>query len=161
METIMSIGRIILTGSGAYVSIILILRISGKRTLTKMNAFDFIVTVSLGSILAITLTNRNVSLLDGLTAYGTLIILQYIVAQMAQRVEGVHKLIRSTPTLLYYKRKYKEHNLRKERILKEEVVQAIRSSGKEFEEVDAVVLEADGSFSVLTNADHLLEGVQN
>ncbi|WP_251130173.1 hypothetical protein [Exiguobacterium sp. s141] len=50
--------QIILTGVGAYLAIILILRVSGKRTLAKMNAFDFIVTVALGSILATTLTSR-------------------------------------------------------------------------------------------------------
>lgn len=44
--------RMIGGGGGSYAFIVFVLRLSGKRTLSKMNAFDFIVTVALGSILA-------------------------------------------------------------------------------------------------------------
>ena len=47
-----SLGRVLLVGTAAYVSLVAILRISGKRMLTKFNAFDFVVTVALGSTLA-------------------------------------------------------------------------------------------------------------
>ncbi|HUH13323.1 MAG TPA: hypothetical protein VMK65_09445, partial [Longimicrobiales bacterium] len=56
------LGRVLLVGALAYAALILILRISGKRTLTKLNAFDLVVTVALGSTLATTL----------LTDYGAL-----------------------------------------------------------------------------------------
>jgi uncharacterized membrane protein YcaP (DUF421 family) len=49
----------------AYFCLILLLRISGKRTLSKMNAFDFVVTIALGSILATVLLNKSVALADG------------------------------------------------------------------------------------------------
>ena len=84
MQELSTMIRIILTGIGAYISIILMLRVSGKRTLAKMNAFDFIVTVALGSILATTLTSQQTSLLAGLTAFGTLIVLQYILAKLSK-----------------------------------------------------------------------------
>jgi uncharacterized membrane protein YcaP (DUF421 family) len=47
-----SIVRTLVIGVLAYAILILQLRISGKRTLSKMNAFDFIVTIALGSTLA-------------------------------------------------------------------------------------------------------------
>ncbi len=53
--------RVILVGVPAYLSLLLLLRVSGKRTLAKMNAFDFIVTIALGSILATLLTSRSVT----------------------------------------------------------------------------------------------------
>lgn len=46
------IGRTLLIGFLAYIGLILVLRVSGKRTLTKMNAFDLVVTVAIGSTLA-------------------------------------------------------------------------------------------------------------
>ena len=49
----------------AYVVLVFLLRSSGKRTLSKMNAFDFIVTVALGSTLATVMLNKNVALADG------------------------------------------------------------------------------------------------
>jgi uncharacterized membrane protein YcaP (DUF421 family) len=45
------LGRVLLAGVLAYAALVLLLRTSGKRTLSKMNAFDLVVTVALGSLL--------------------------------------------------------------------------------------------------------------
>ena len=159
MQELTTMIRIVLTGVGAYISIILMLRISGKRTLAKMNAFDFIVTVALGSILATTLTSQQTSLLAGLTAFGTLVALQYTLAKLSKRFTTVNRMIKSEPTLLFYKGDYLQECLRKERILEMEVIQAIRASETPLEQVEAVVLETDGTFSVLKDSQHVLEHV--
>ncbi|WP_214703160.1 MULTISPECIES: YetF domain-containing protein [unclassified Exiguobacterium] len=160
MEQLSTIIRIVLTGVGAYISIILMLRVSGKRTLAKMNAFDFIVTVALGSILATTLTSQQTSLIAGLTAFGTLVALQYILAKLSKRYSTVNKMIKSEPTLLFYRGDYLHEYLKRERILEMEVVQAIRASGTPVDQVEAVVLETDGTFSVLKDSQYLMEHVK-
>lgn len=160
MEQLKTMMQIILTGVGAYVAIVLILRVSGKRTLSKMNAFDFIVTVALGSILATTLTSQQTPLLNGLTAFATLVFLQYIMAKLATRSKRVNQLIKSTPALLYYDGAYLNETMRRERVLEIEVLQAIRSSGTDFDQVEAIVLETDGTFSVLTSTNTVLQNVQ-
>jgi len=159
MQELSTMIRIMLTGIGAYISIILMLRVSGKRTLAKMNAFDFIVTVALGSILATTLTSQQTSLLAGLTAFGTLIVLQYILAKLSKRFSIVNQMIKSEPTLLFYKGDYLREHLQKERILEIEVIQAIRSSGTPLGQVEAVIIETDGTFSVLKDSRHVMEHV--
>ncbi|MCV9900354.1 DUF421 domain-containing protein [Exiguobacterium sp. N5] len=159
MQELSTMIRIILTGIGAYISIIFMLRVSGKRTLAKMNAFDFIVTVALGSILATTLTSQQTSLLAGLTAFGTLIVLQYILAKLSKRFSIVNQMIKSEPTLLFYKGDCLREHLQKERILEIEVIQAIRSSGTPLGQVEAVIIETDGTFSVLKDSRHVMEHV--
>jgi len=47
-----TLGRTLVIGVLAYVMLIVLLRVCGKRTLSKMNAFDFVVTVAMGSTLA-------------------------------------------------------------------------------------------------------------
>lgn len=64
-----SIFRTVVITILAYVLLILLLRVSGKRTLSKMNAFDFIVTIALGSTLATVMLNKNVALIDGVLAF--------------------------------------------------------------------------------------------
>ncbi|WP_366970658.1 hypothetical protein [Rhodocytophaga aerolata] len=64
-DTWESMQRTFIVGICAYLSMIILLRISGKRTLTKMNAFDFIVTVALGSTLATLLLSKDVALPTG------------------------------------------------------------------------------------------------
>ena len=55
--------------------VLLLLRVSGKRTLTRMNAFDLVVTVALGPTLATVLLTKSVALADGLAAFALLIFL--------------------------------------------------------------------------------------
>ena len=73
------LGRVVLVGALAYVALVLLLRISGKRTLSKLNAFDLVVTVALGSTLATVLLSKSVALAEGVLALGLLIFLQYAV----------------------------------------------------------------------------------
>jgi hypothetical protein len=66
-------------------ALIAVLRWSGKRTLAKMNAFDLIVTVTLGSTLATILLSRDVALLEGLTALVLLVVLQLAASWLSVR----------------------------------------------------------------------------
>lgn len=148
------ISRIFIVGVLAYAALILVLRVSGKRTLSKMNAFDLVVTVALGSILATILLNKNVSLAEGIAAFITLICLQYLAAWLSARSDTVKNLIKSEPQLLFYQGRYLHEKIKKERILEAEILQAARSSGiPSMAEAEAVVLETDGSISVIKKAD--------
>ena len=69
------LARVVLVGAAAYVALVFLLRMSGKRTLSKMNAFDLVVTVALGSTLATVTLNRSVPLAEGVVAFGLLILL--------------------------------------------------------------------------------------
>lgn len=144
--------RTVLVGIMAYLSLVVILRVSGKRTLTKMNAFDFIVTIALGSILASIITSKDITIAQGLTAFFVLVIMQYIFTKLSVKSQAFSSLIKSQPALLYYNGEFLTQNMDKERVLEIEVRQAARSSGKDdMSEVMAVVLETDGSISVISN----------
>lgn len=67
------IARVLVIGSAAYVALIALLRISGKRTLSKLNAFDLVVTVALGSTLATILLSKDVALAEGIAAFVVLV----------------------------------------------------------------------------------------
>ena len=75
--------RTLIIGIMAYVAIVLIIRISGKRSLTQLNAFDLIVTVALGSILSSILINQNVTITQGVTAFFVLVVLQYAITKLS------------------------------------------------------------------------------
>ena len=68
-----SLGRTFIITILGYILMIFFLRISGKRTLSKMNAFDFIVTIALGSSLATVALNKNVPLAEGALVFFLLI----------------------------------------------------------------------------------------
>lgn len=144
------LGRVLLVGPLAYVALVAILRISGKRTLTKLNAFDLVVTVALGSTLATVLLSKSVALAEGVLAMALLVFLQFAITWLAVRVSWVDGLIKSEPTLIVHEGRFLEQALVAQRVTKDEVLSALRSSGAgDLADVDAVVLETDGSMSVL------------
>ena len=145
--------RTLVVGVLAYVSLVLLLRVSGRRTLSKMNAFDLVVTVALGSTFATILLSRDVSLAQGVLALALLIALQYAVTWSSVRVAWVRKLVTGEPALLFYRGRFLGEALRKARVTEAEVRAAVRASGSaSLEGIEAVVLETDGSFSVISAA---------
>lgn len=81
--------RVVVVAPLAYGGLVLILRVSGKRMLTKLNAFDLVVTVALGSTLATILLSKTVPLLEGLTAFVMLAAMQFVVAWAVRAGEVV------------------------------------------------------------------------
>jgi uncharacterized membrane protein YcaP (DUF421 family) len=145
--------RVVVVGALAYAALVLLLRVSGKRTLAKLNAFDLIVTVALGSTLATVLLSKSVALLEGLTAFVLLVGLQYLVAWLSVRSPRFSDLVKSEPTLLLHHGNFLEGAMRAQRVTRAEILAALRSSGAvEAGQVAAVVLETDGSLSVIQNA---------
>lgn len=151
-DTWSGVVRVLATGSLAYVALVLMLRISGKRTLSKLNAFDLVVTVALGSVLASVLLNRSVPLSEGVAALALLIGLQYVITWMSVRVRWFSDLVKSEPTVVFSKGAYVHSELRRQRLTEGEIVAAMRNAGhRDGRSVGAVILETDGSLSVLPN----------
>lgn len=145
--------RILVVGTLAYVGLVAFLRVSGKRTLSKMNAFDFVVTVAMGSTLATAMLSKTVVLLEALLAFALLIGLQWIVAWAAVRSDRFKALIKSQPTVLFHEGSMLGNALKRERVSEVEILAAARSAGREnLDEVRAVVLETDGTFSIVTRS---------
>jgi uncharacterized membrane protein YcaP (DUF421 family) len=144
------LGRLVVIGVLAYVGLVVILRTTGKRTLSKMNAFDLVITVALGSTLSSALLSQDVSLSEGLLAFVLLCALQYGVTFLSVRSERVQGIVKGEPSLLYFKGQYLDRHLKGERVTREEVLAAVRAVGHgSLGNVEAVVLETDGSFSVV------------
>lgn len=150
-----SLFHTLVIGGLAYIAVIVILRVSGKRTLSKWNSFDFVVTIAFGSTLATVLLSQDTSLIQGVFGFGLLTLLQYIFTWLSVRSTFVQKLIKAQPTLLVANGTFQTSALARERVTESEIRAAVRSKGiANIEDVDAVVLETDGSFSVLHTVNH-------
>lgn len=148
------IWRTVAVGVPAYLLLLFLLRVSGKRTLSKMNAFDLVVTVALGSTLATILLSSDTALAEGITALALLILLQFVITWLSVRSHRVSHWVKAEPRLLFHNGEFLWQAMKEERVNKGEILQAIRSQGiKASELVNSVVLETDGSFSVMKQAE--------
>lgn len=142
--------RVIIVGACAYIALIVLLRASGKRTLSKMNAFDFVVTVAIGSTLATVLLSKDVVLLEGIVAFALLIGCQFVITWLSVRSQAIGSWVKSEPTLLWHRGEFLRAAMRRERVTENELLAAVREQGTaSLEEVAAIMLETDGSFSVV------------
>ena len=146
--------RILIVGFLAYVALIICLRISGKRTLAKWNAFDFVVTIALGSILATQILSKETPLVEGILAFSFLIALQFLITKISVYSKFVRDFVKAEPTLLLRDGKFIDKALKHQRVTESEIRAAVRAKGiAALEAVEAVVLETDGSFSVIEKSE--------
>lgn len=150
-DTWAALWRILVVGPIAYVALVVVLRVSGKRTLTKLNAFDFVITVALGSTLATVLLSKSVSLAEGVLGLMVLVALQFVITWSSVRFPWIQEVVKAEPTLLLHRGRLLEGAMRRQRVTREELLAVLRTNGQaDPESVAAVVLETDGSFSVLS-----------
>ena len=143
--------RTLIVGGASYLTLVAVLRLSGKRTLAKLNAFDLVVTVAFGSTLATVLLNSSVSWAEGAVAFGLLAALQFAVAWTSARWPRARGAVTARPTLLLRDGQPIPGAMGSQRVTREQVMQAVRGSGLgSLASVAAVVLETDGSLSVVS-----------
>lgn len=133
-----------------YVILIAMLRITGKRSLSKFNIFDFVITIAIGSVFASTMTSNDVKLAQASTAMIVLLAGQYIMSKLALKYDKFESIIKSDPALLFYNGSYIKETMKNERVTKREILQAARTNGaSSLDDVWAVILETDGTMSVI------------
>lgn len=147
--------RIAISAPAIYFLVILYIRLVGKRATSQMNSFDWIVTVAMGSLVASTIIKEDISIVEGAFAIFMLLCLQFLLTKALVHSPCLRRVVRSTPQLLVYDGQYLYDNMSAERVVKNEILSAIRNRGiQNIREVHAVVLETDATFSIIERAEN-------
>ena len=145
--------RLLVVGPLAYLWLVVVLRVTGNRTLAQLHAFDFIVTVAFGSTLATVLLSSTVSLSEGALALALLAVLQLVAAWFSARSHSLRHALTASPVLLLRDGEPQRDAMQQHRIAEESLLQSARSSGVGgLELVAAIVLETNGTMSVITRS---------
>lgn len=152
----------------ALVWVLVLVRLVGLRSFSKMTAFDFVATVAAGSLLANAgVASSWASFVQTIAALSALFGLQVLLAFGRRRSAAIRRLLDNEPLLLARDGVIDETALRKARVARADVIEKLREANAlSFAAVHAVVLEATGDISVLHGDrdvdvdDTLLEGVR-
>lgn len=132
-----------------YIAVILLTRIFGKRSFSKMSSFDFAMTIAVGSVIASTMLSSSVSLLEGLWGLLLIYILQ-ISAAFLRRYKFFEAAIDNTPLLLMDGATILHDNLKKARVTEADLRSKLRESNVlQLSQVQSVIFETTGDISVL------------
>ncbi len=144
-----------------YTAVVVMVRISGKRTTSQMNNFDWVITVAIGGLVSSSALFKNVSVADGLTGIAVLMLLQWITTSLVIRSKMFRDAVKPEPVFLLHKGSLLKNNMRKERVSEGEVYAALRQKGIDsLTGADWVILETDASFSVKARKDQTPKGQQ-
>ncbi|HZF93981.1 MAG TPA: YetF domain-containing protein [Allosphingosinicella sp.] len=130
---------------------IVMIRMVGLRSLSKMSAFDFVATIATGSLIA-TAATRDAwpDFAQALAALAAIFLVQWLLAAARRRSRRVRELVGNDPVLLVEDGRFIEAALAETRVTREEVLENLRAANVgSLAEVRAVVMETTGDISVL------------
>jgi uncharacterized membrane protein YcaP (DUF421 family) len=140
---------IVINATGIYLSVILLTRIFGKRSFSKMSSFDFAMTVAVGSIIATTVLSPSVSIWAGMIGLLAVYALQMSVS-IARRLRWVQHLVDNSPLILMDGDHILQDNMRKARVSEGDLRSNLRKANvTRLSQIKAVVFETTGDISVL------------
>lgn len=142
--------RVIFIGTLGYAALFILLRASGKRTLARFTAIDFIITVAIGAAFGRVLTAESASLVEAVVAFFVLIAIHHAVTWAQPRSSAVSRIITGSPAVLFFRGEFFEHEMNRSRVTHSELRTALREHGVgSFADVEAVILESNGQISVI------------
>jgi uncharacterized membrane protein YcaP (DUF421 family) len=142
--------QIVLRTGVIYLLVLIGLRLSGKREVGQMTPFDLTLLLLLSNSVQNAMTGPDTSLLGGAVAASTLLILNYLVANVSGGNRRLRRLIEGQPSLLVHDGKPVEEHMAREHVSMDELHRALREHGiNSCDQVALAVLEVDGSISCL------------
>ncbi|GAA3956834.1 hypothetical protein GCM10022278_14230 [Allohahella marinimesophila] len=140
--------------------VVLLVRINGLRSFSKMTNFDFVMTIAVGSLLAGAAQSTSWGgYAQAVAAMAALFATQYSVARLRQRFDPFETLVQNTPVLLMRDGKIIDKALMETRVAKSDLIAKLREANVlDMSKVRAVVLETTGDISVL-HGDELSESL--
>ena len=149
-DNIDKLGRIVLTAVTVYVLIVIITKVSGKRSTSQLNNFDWIVTVMIGSLGASTILLKEIPLIEGISSILVLYVMQFLVTKYASISPQFSSFILSEPRIVFYQGQFLPDAMRAERLTRQELECAMRSEGvNNFDDVEAIVFESDAQLTII------------
>ncbi|MEM5472522.1 YetF domain-containing protein [Hoeflea sp. AS60] len=135
----------------AVVWVVLLVRVIGLRAFSKMTAFDFVVTVATGSLLAgAAQATTWPAFFQATLAMAGLLGVQYVTARLRKRSERFEAIVQNAPVLLMRDGEINEDALTATRVARDDLIAKLREANVlDFADVRAVVLETTGDISVL------------
>jgi uncharacterized membrane protein YcaP (DUF421 family) len=133
-----------------YSVVLLGVRLSGKREVGQMTPFDLTLLLLLSNSVQNAMTGPDTSLLGGVAAATTLLVLNYLVGNVSGVNRRFRRLVQGQPSLLVHDGKIIESHMAKEHVSMDELHRALREHGiPSCQDVALAVLEVDGSISCL------------
>lgn len=134
-----------------YLVLLLLLRLTGKRTLAQITSFDFVLLLTIGNATQQALIGEDNSMVHGAILVATLISLNYVLQLLKQHSKWFGRLLDDIPLVIVADGKPLKDRMHKARVDEDDVLDAAREScGLEhMDQIRHAILERDGQISII------------
>jgi uncharacterized membrane protein YcaP (DUF421 family) len=148
------IANIVLRTFIIYLVVLLGVRLSGKREVGQMTPFDLTLLLLISNSVQNAMTGPDNSLIGGIAAAMTLLLMNYVIAELSGANRRFRKFVQGQPSLLIHDGQVVPAHMAKEHVSMDELERALRERGiSSYHDVAIGVLEVDGSISCLKYDD--------
>jgi uncharacterized membrane protein YcaP (DUF421 family) len=148
------LGEIALRTGVIYLVVLVGVRLSGKREVGQMTPFDLTLLLLISNSVQNAMTGPDTSLMGGVVAAATLLLVNYLVGELSGVNRRFRKLVEGQPSLLVHDGEAITSHMAKEHVSMDELQRAMREHGiAQLKDVALAVLEVDGSISFLKYDD--------
>jgi uncharacterized membrane protein YcaP (DUF421 family) len=139
----------IVRGATVYLVLLVLVRLSGKRTVGQFTPFDLLVVMLLSEAVSNSLSGGDESLVGGLIVALVLVLLNLLMGFITTRTRRAEDIIEGSPVLIARDGKLLTDVLRRHRLGQGDWEKSLREADAEIHEVRRAFLEADGTISIL------------
>lgn len=139
----------IVRGSIIYLVLLLMVRLTGKRTVGQFTPFDLIVVMLLSEAVSGSLNAGDESLGGGLVVAATLVALDMVIAVLTARSRKADTAIQGSPVLIGRDGVIYDEVLKRQRVPRSDVERALRGADCDIEDMRMAILESDGDINIL------------
>ena len=140
--------ELIVRGVIVFCVLLIMVRVSGRRTIGQFTPFDLLVVMLLSEAVSNSLTGGEDSLVGGLIVAATLVALNMGAAYLSAHSKTMADVLDGSPVLLGRNGKTFDEVLKKCRLSETEVKEALHEADVKLEEMEYMFLEADGNITV-------------
>lgn len=136
-----------------YTTLLIIMRIMGKRQLGELELSELITTLLFSEIATTPITNPNTRLIDAILPITLIATLEIVLSLLLMKIPTLKRVLTSSPSMIIQKGKIIKKEMLKSRITLDELISQIRQNGVyDLSEVDYAILEENGRLTVVPKA---------
>ena len=138
-----------------YVTLLIIMRLMGKRQIGEMQPFELVITLLIAELACIPMADASIPLLYGIISVVTIYVLHEIVTLLDLKVKPLKSLISGKPSLVINKNGIDDYQLKKNNLDVSDLIESLRAAGYfSLDSIDYALYESNGKFSALPKENY-------
>lgn len=144
----------VLRAGAIYLALLLLFKLSGRRSLAQLTTFDFVLLLIIGEATQQALLGEDFSITNAVLVIATLIVLDVGASLLKRRSDWLARLLDGSPTILVEDGVPMQWRLDKARLTLDDVMESARESGLErLEQIRYAIIERNGKISIIQRAN--------